>query len=182
MFRSITLNINGDDYNVSVKPSDTLLDTLRDGLGLTGTKKGCESGDCGCCTVLVDGQPVDSCIFPAFKAQGREVLTIEGLAPGWATHGTAPSDSHPTEEPSQPTLHPLQQAFIDYGAVQCGFCTPGMLMTARALLDDNPRPTREEIRDAISGNLCRCTGYRKIVDAIEEAADVIAGASRGGVR
>jgi carbon-monoxide dehydrogenase small subunit len=123
------------------------LDFLRDDLNLTGTKKGCDQGSCGACTVLVDGKPINACLVLAMEVDGREILTIEGLSKG-------------------KELHPLQEAFIHYGAVQCGYCTPGMILSAKALLDENPCPTEEEVRVAISGNLCRCTGYRKIVDAI----------------
>ena len=124
-----------------------LVEVLRDQLELTGTKVACGEGECGACTVLLDGQPVNSCLVPALKVQGREVLTVEGLA-------------------SLGELHPLQKAFVEHGAVQCGYCTPGMLMSAKALLDHNPNPTEEEVRLAISGNLCRCTGYAKIVEAV----------------
>ncbi|MBF7084462.1 molybdopterin-dependent oxidoreductase [Desulfallas sp. Bu1-1] len=134
----------------------TLVDVLREKLGLTGTKKGCNSGECGACTVLLDGQPVASCVLPALKAQGKQIITVEGL-------GTAKE------------LHPLQKAFLVHGAVQCGFCTPGMLMSAKALLDKNPSPTPEEIKMAISGNLCRCTGYKKIIDAVMAAAAELRG-------
>jgi carbon-monoxide dehydrogenase small subunit len=123
------------------------LQVLRENLGLTGTKQGCNAGDCGACTVLIDNQPVDSCLTLAIEAQGKEILTIEGLD-------------------QQGRLHPLQQAFIDHYAVQCGFCTPGMILSAKSLLDRNSHPTEEEVREAISGNLCRCTGYVKIVEAI----------------
>jgi carbon-monoxide dehydrogenase small subunit len=134
---------------LQVKPSAMLVEVLRDQLELTGTKVACGEGECGACTVLLDGKPVNSCLVPALKAQGREVLTVEGLAP-------------------LGELHPLQKAFVEHGAVQCGYCTPGMLMSAKALLDHNPDPTEEEVRLAISGNLCRCTGYAKIVEAIVE--------------
>ena len=134
-----------------VEPWQTLLDTLRYDLGLTGTKEGCGDGNCGSCTVLLDGQAVNSCLVLAIEADGHEITTIEGLCQGGK-------------------LHPLQQAFIDEGAVQCGFCTPGMILTAKALLDSNPHPTEVEVRLAITGNLCRCTGYDKIVRAILKAA------------
>jgi aerobic-type carbon monoxide dehydrogenase small subunit (CoxS/CutS family) len=149
---SLTMRLNGEEVTIQVKPDALLLDVLRDELELTGTKEACGEGECGACTVLVDGEPVTSCIVPALKAQGREVVTVEGLASGGE-------------------LHPLQKAFIEYGAVQCGFCTPGMLMSARALLDRNPHPSEEEIREAISGNLCRCTGYVKIVEAIKAVGE-----------
>jgi carbon-monoxide dehydrogenase small subunit len=148
----LQMNLNGKDVQVETKPSATLASVLREGFGLTGTKIGCEEGECGACTVLVDGQPVNSCIYPALKAAGRRVLTVEGLA-----HGDE--------------LHPLQTAFVELGAVQCGYCTPGILLTAVALLEQNPHPTDAEIRRAISGNLCRCTGYLKIIQAIRAVAD-----------
>jgi len=129
----------------------TLLDVLRDNLGLTGAKKGCDLGNCGSCTVLVDGKPVLSCLLLAIEAQGKDIVTIEGLA-------------------KNGQLHPLQQAFIDYSALQCGFCTPGMILSAKALLDNNPQPTEEEVKEAISGNLCRCTGYINIIEAILKVA------------
>lgn len=132
---------------MAVEPRMTLLDVLRDNLGLTGTKKACDLGNCGSCTVLLDSKPVVSCLLLAVDAQGRDILTIEGLA-------------------KNGQLHPLQQAFIDYTALQCGFCTPGMLLSAKALLDSNPEPTEDEVKEAISGNLCRCTGYGNIVEAI----------------
>ena len=149
--RTLRFRVNGDPVEVGVRDRETLLEVLRGRLGLTGTKQGCDVGDCGSCTVLLDGEPVLSCLTLAADVEGREVLTIEGLARG-------------------DELHPLQQAFLDAGAVQCGYCTPGMILTAKALLDRNPRPSRGEIRAALSGNLCRCTGYRKIVDAVELAA------------
>jgi len=134
-----------------VEPWKTLLQVIRDDIGLTGAKEACGTGECGACTVLVNGKPVNSCLVLAVEAQGKDILTIEGLAP-------------------RDKLHPLQDAFIQRGAIQCGFCTPGMLLSAKALLDENPQPTEEEIREAISGNLCRCTGYNKIVEAILEVA------------
>lgn len=143
--------LNGEPVKVKIDPASSLLTVLRDYLGLTGTKKGCGRGECGACTVILDGQAVNSCLVPAAKVQGRRVETIEGLARG-------------------EQLHPLQQAFIAAGAVQCGFCTPGMIMAAKALLDHNPEPTRDEIKEAISGNICRCTGYVKIEAAIMDAA------------
>jgi len=147
----LTMTLNGQEVTVEVEPSDLLAYVLRDRLGLTGTKIGCDEGECGACTVILDGQAVDSCLLPAMKADGCEVVTVEGLV-------------------KDGELDPLQQAFIDEGAVQCGYCTPGLLMSARALLDENPHPSEQEIKDAIAGNLCRCTGYLKIVEAIEEAA------------
>lgn len=143
----LTMTLNGESVTVEVEPSDLLVDVLRDKLGLTGTKIGCNEGECGACTVIVDGQAVLSCLLPAMKAQGQEVVTVEGL-------------SHDDE------LHPLQQAFIEKGAVQCGYCTPGLLMSAKALLDENPKPSVEEIEEAIVGNLCRCTGYLQVIEAI----------------
>jgi carbon-monoxide dehydrogenase small subunit len=147
----LTMTLNGEEVTVEVKPSTLLVEVLRDQLELTGTKVACGEGECGACTVLLDGKPVNSCLVPALKAQGREVLTVEGLAP-------------------LGELHPLQKAFVEHGAVQCGYCTPGMLMSAKALLDHNPSPTEDEVRLAISGNLCRCTGYAKIVEAILDAS------------
>jgi len=145
------MRLNGEELSIQIRADALLLDVLRDQLGLMGTKEACGQGECGACTVLLDGQPVTSCLVPALKAQGREVLTVEGLASGGE-------------------LHPLQKAFIEHGAVQCGYCTPGMLMSAKALLDRNPHPTEEEVKEAISGNICRCTGYVKIVEAIKAAA------------
>jgi carbon-monoxide dehydrogenase small subunit len=136
---------------LTIPANRTLLDLLRDHLGLLGTKCGCEIGECGACTVLLDGEPVNSCLVLAPQIAGREVVTVEGLA-------------------QDGKLHPLQEAFLDHDAVHCGFCTPGMLLSAKALLDWNPRPTEKEIRTAVSGNLCRCTGYQQIVEAIEKAA------------
>jgi aerobic carbon-monoxide dehydrogenase small subunit len=144
---SIELKINGDSYDVSVKANETLLDVIRDRIGLTGTKKGCDTGQCGACTVLLEGKPVPSCLVLAVDAQGKDIMTIEGLA-------------------VDGKLHPIQNAFVKEGAVQCGYCTPAMILTAKALLDVNPNPTEQEIKEAISGNLCRCTGYVKIVNAI----------------
>jgi carbon-monoxide dehydrogenase small subunit len=149
--QALTMKLNGEEVTVQVKPSALLVEVLRDQLELTGTKVACGEGECGACTVLLDGKPVNSCLVPALKAQGREVMTVEGLAP-------------------LGELHPLQKAFVEHGAVQCGYCTPGMLMSAKALLDHNPNPIEDEIRLAISGNLCRCTGYAKIVEAILEAS------------
>lgn len=151
MKRAISLTINGDVVDAVVKDNLTLLDFLRDKLFLTGTKKGCEQGECGACTVILDGNPVNSCCTLAAECDGHEVLTIEGLA-------------------KNGELHPLQKQFIDKWALQCGYCTPGMIMSAYALLNRNPNPTELEIREAIEGNLCRCTGYAKIVEAIQAAA------------
>ncbi len=148
----LTLKLNGRAVNLKVSPDLLLVDMLRDVLGLKGTKIGCREGECGACTVLLDGEPVNSCILPALKAQGRSVVTIEGLT---GLDGV---------------LDPIQQAFIDAGAVQCGFCTPGMILNAKALLGRNPNPDEEEIRMALSGVLCRCTGYQKIVQAVQTAA------------
>ncbi|HKJ98013.1 MAG TPA: (2Fe-2S)-binding protein [Desulfotignum sp.] len=147
----ITLTINEQTHTLAVKPNDTLLEVVRDYLDLTGSKEGCGEGVCGSCTVLLDGHPVRACLTLALEADGSDVTTVEGLADG-------------------DTLSVLQQSFIDHGAVQCGFCTPGMLMSARALLNDNPSPDREAVRKSLSGNICRCTGYAKIVDAVEHAA------------
>jgi len=149
--QTLTMKLNGEEVTLEVKPSALLVEVLRDQLELIGTKVACGEGECGACTVLLDGEPVNSCLVPALKIQGREVMTVEGLAP-------------------LGELHPLQKAFVEHGAVQCGYCTPGMLMSAKALLDHNPNPTEEEVRQAISGNLCRCTGYAKIVEAILEAS------------
>lgn len=151
MKRALTLKINGEEYELLVEPRTTLVEALRNHLGLTGTKEACSCGTCGSCTVLLDGRAVKSCLILAVQASGHEITTIEGLA-------------------QNGQLHPLQQAFIDKGAVQCGYCTPGMILSSKALLDENPKPTEEEIRVAIAGNICRCTGYVKIVEAILHAA------------
>jgi carbon-monoxide dehydrogenase small subunit len=143
----INLKVNGEEFEVLVKPNSTLLDVLRNSLRLTGTKKGCNTGECGACTVIMDGKSINSCLTLALDANGRDVQTIEGLANG-------------------EKLHPIQEAFVEYGAIQCGYCTPGMIMSAKALLDEKSHPTEKEIREAISGNFCRCTGYEKIVKAI----------------
>ena len=155
MKQLITLRVNGEDHEVWAPIHKTLLEVLREDLRLTGTKHGCELGECGTCTVLVDGEPVLSCLALPIEAQGREILTVEGLARRGAPH-------------------PLQTAFAELGAAQCGYCTPGILVTAKALLDQNPRPSRQEIREALAGNLCRCTGYTKIVEAVDLAAERIA--------
>lgn len=147
----ILLKVNGRERRVVVLPGETLLDVLRGHLRLTGTKRGCEIGECGACTVIMNGDAVNSCLVPAFQADGADVVTVEGLERDGA-------------------LHPLQEAFLEYGAVQCGYCTPGMLMSAYALLRHNPRPTRDEVATAIAGNLCRCTGYHSIVEAVIAAA------------
>jgi len=143
----VSLTVNGEKFEILAKSTDTLLDLLRSNLGLTGTKRGCNTGECGACTVIMDGKAVNSCLILALDANGRNVQTVEGLTKG-------------------DKLHPLQEAFVQYGAIQCGYCTPGMIMSAKALLDEKPDPTENEIREAISGNLCRCTGYQKIVIAI----------------
>lgn len=153
----LACSVNDEAVEVLVQPYETLLEALRERLGLTGTKEGCGTGDCGACTVHLDGQPVCSCLVLAMQARGRAVRTIEGLAEGGG-------------------LHPVQAAFVRHGAPQCGFCIPGTVMAAAALLEENPSPSREEIRLGIAGNLCRCTGYTKLVDAIAEAAGV--GAAR----
>lgn len=155
MKQLIALNINDQVYEVPVNHRDLLADVLRNKLGLTGTKKGCGQGDCGACTVLVDGKAVLSCLTLAIACQGKKITTIEGLV----------------SEDGQ--LHPIQQAFVDHGAVQCGFCTPGMILTSKALLDENPRPDEKEIKRAIAGNICRCTGYKKIVEAIFAASETL---------
>jgi len=147
----LSLTVNGEPAVVSFAPYKTLLEVLREDLNLTGTKHGCELGECGACAVLVDGEPKLACLLLALDCQGRRVDTVEGLADG-------------------PKLHPLQAAFADLGAAQCGYCTPGILMTAKALLEKEPEPSRERIKEAISGNLCRCTGYQQIFEAIEDAA------------
>jgi aerobic-type carbon monoxide dehydrogenase small subunit (CoxS/CutS family) len=147
----IRLTVNGEAAEASFAPYKTLLEVLREDLGLTGTKHGCELGECGACAVLVDGEPQLSCLTLGLECEGRSVETIEGLARG-------------------PELHPLQAAFADFGGSQCGYCTPGVIMTAKALLERNPHPTRQEIKEATAGNLCRCTGYQQIADAIEDAA------------
>jgi aerobic carbon-monoxide dehydrogenase small subunit len=151
--RKISLTVNGERRVLEVEPYRSLLDMLRNEAGLTGTKKGCDVGDCGACTVLVDGKPLNSCLMLGVEADGREVLTIEGI------------------QPARDRLHPLQESFIRHGAAQCGFCTPGMIVMAKALLDENPNPSEEDIRFGIAGNICRCTGYTKIVAAIQAAAE-----------
>jgi len=146
----LTCTVNGEEQSVLADTRDTLLDLLRDRLGLTGTKEGCGNGNCGTCTVLMDGAPVNACLVLALEAPGRAITTIEGLAAG--------------------DLHALQQALVQHGGTQCGFCTPGIVLSAKALLDENPRPSEAQIRHAIAGNLCRCTGYGKIVEAIAAVA------------
>ena len=152
---TLAVVVNGDAVRTAVPPQRTLLELLRYDLGLTGSKQGCDKGDCGTCTVLIDGAPMLSCLTLAVETEGRTVETIESLATG-------------------SKLHPLQTAFVEHGAAQCGFCTPGMLMSAKALLAESPRATREEIKQALSGNLCRCTGYTKILDAVEAAGRELA--------
>ena len=148
----LSFKLNGRPLTLNVAANQLLVDLLRDDLGLTGTKVGCREGECGACTVLVDGVPVNSCLYPAIKAQGREITTVEGL-----------------QKPDG-SLDELQEAFMEEGAAQCGFCTPGMILSASALLEHNPDPDEQEIRQALSGVLCRCTGYRKIVQAVQSAA------------
>lgn len=148
MKRKIVLNVNDGDYEVEVEPNRLLVDVIREDIGLTGTKKGCEIGVCGACTVLMDGKVVSSCLMLAVYAVGKKITTIEGLL-------------------KEGELHPLQKAFVDYGAFQCGFCTPGMILASKAMLDENPHPTEHEIREGLNGNLCRCTGYAKMVEAIQ---------------
>jgi carbon-monoxide dehydrogenase small subunit len=147
----IRLTVNGADFHIPVKPWATLLEVLRDELGLTGTKEGCGVGECGACTVLMDGEAVNACMVLAGEANGKRITTIEGLAEG-------------------ETLHPIQQAFVETGGMQCGFCTPGMILSAKALLDENKNPDEEEIRKALEGNFCRCTGYTKIIASVQAAA------------
>lgn len=151
MKQSISIKVNGEDYKKEIPAGMSLLDFVRDVLNLTGTKKGCDNGDCGSCTVLLNGRPVLSCVMLAVEADGCEVLTIEGLSRGG-------------------DLDPVQKSFIEHGAIQCGYCTPGMVLAARALLDKNPRPREEEIREAIKGHLCRCTGYEQIVRAVKRVS------------
>jgi len=152
MKQKITLTVNGRIEKLEVEPYRTLLEVLREDLMLIGTKEGCGVGECGACTVLLDGRAVDACLTLAVRANGREVITIEGLAQG-------------------DTLHPLQRAFIEHGAIQCGFCTPGFILTAKAFLDENPHPNEEEVKRALAGNLCRCTGYAKIVEAVLDVVE-----------
>ena len=160
----LEINVNGVSYSLEEVPGEKLSDLLRQRLKLTGTKIGCGEGRCGICIVLMDGKPVRSCITRAAKANGKSIITVEGLRA-----------LRPVERQNERTdlraLHPLQEAFITHGAIQCGFCTPGMILSAKALLDEKPHPTEAEIRTAISGNLCRCTGYEKIVSAIQNAAN-----------
>ncbi len=156
---AINLRVNGDACKVLVPPHRPLVDVLRDDVGLTGTKKGCGAGECGACTVLMDGKPVNSCLVLAVQADGKDIVTIEGLA-------------------QDDRLHPIQEAFVQHGAIQCGYCSPGMILIAKALLDENPRPTELEVKQAIAGNICRCTGYVKIVEAIQAASRLVANEGR----
>ena len=153
--KQIKLTVNGTLYEVSVHPWEALVEVIRDNLGLTGTKEGCGLGECGACTVIMDGKPVNSCLVLAVEADGKQITTIEGLA--------------------DDKLHPLQEAFIEEGGMQCGFCTPGMIMSAKALLDENPAPDDDEIKRGIAGNICRCTGYTKIIASIKAAAKTMQG-------
>ena len=159
-YHTITVTVNGALERIDVPANMTLLQMLRDKLALTGTKNGCEAGECGACTVLVDGEPTNSCMMLAVEADGREIMTVEGLAP-------------------EGQLSPIQQAFVDHNAVQCGFCTPGMLVSTYGLLRRNPNPTEEEIKQALVGNLCRCTGYVRIIQAVQAAAAQFAGTEGG---
>jgi aerobic carbon-monoxide dehydrogenase small subunit len=152
MMQQIKVTVNGEKYQMEVPAHRTLLDFLRHDLELMGTKSGCETGDCGACTVLLNGKAVNSCLVLAVEADGKEILTIEGIS-------------------NNLELHPLQEAFVEYGAIQCGYCTPGMIMAAKALLDEIPKPTEHEIKEALAGNLCRCTGYYSIVKAVTAAAE-----------
>ena len=152
MKRILKLHVNGEEFEVLTQVHKTLLEVLREDLGLTGTKRGCDLGTCGACTVLIEGKPFLSCLTLAVDVHGKKILTIEGLA-------------------QEGELHPLQKAFVEKGAIQCGFCTPGMILTSKAFLDENPHPSEGEVKKAISGNLCRCTGYVKIVEAILSVAE-----------
>ena len=156
MKQEIELKVNGELFKVKVETRRTLLEVLRETLGLTGTKEMCNKEDCGGCTVIMDGKPVLSCLTLAIEAQGKDIVTIEGLAKGYE-------------------LHPVQQAFVDHGAIQCGYCSPGFIMSAKALLDRNPNPTEDEIKEGISNHICRCTGYVQIVEAIQAAAEIMGG-------
>ena len=156
MKQELTLTVNGDLYNLFVETHRSLLDVIREEIGLTGTKKGCDMGECGACTVLLNGKPVNSCLVLAHEADNQQVMTIEGLSKG-------------------ETLHPIQKAFIDHAALQCGFCTPGMIMSSMALVEKNPMASDYEIRKGILGNLCRCTGYVKIVEAVKASQEMIQG-------
>jgi len=151
MKKLITFTVNDKEYEVAVAPNRTLTQALRDDLNLLGTKEGCGVGDCGACTVIMDGKPVNSCLVLAVQADGSTIKTIEGVA-------------------RDDSLHPVQETFVEMGAIQCGFCTPGMILSATSLLEKTPHPTEQEVRQALSGNLCRCTGYQKIVEAVQEAS------------
>ena len=164
MKKSITLKINGRERSIEVRPNEILLNVLRERFNLLGSKYGCGIGECGACTVLLNGRAVLSCQILAISVEGQEITTIEGISNGSTLH----PKGRPIRAPS--ALHPLQEAFIEEGAVQCGFCTPGMIISAKALLDKNPDPTNEQIKEAIRGNLCRCTGYTNIISAIKSAA------------
>ena len=154
--KEIEMIVNGNRHKVEVHPWETLLEILREKLQLTGTKEGCGLGECGACTVIMEGAAVNSCLIPAMEAEGKEVLTVEGLA-------------------ANGKLHPIQQAFVAHGGMQCGFCTPGMILSSKNLLDRNPDPSEEEIREGIAGNFCRCTGYTKIIESIKAAAEAMRG-------
>ena len=173
----LNIVVNGKNHTIEIEPHEYLARVLRERLGLTGTKIGCEEAECGACTVLVDGIAVNSCIYPALKAQGARVETIEGLADAWKLEvGRWKLDENvqsPTSNLQLPisNLHPLQRAFIEHGAVQCGFCTPGLIMAAKALLDHNPNPTEDDIRTALKDNLCRCTGYVSVINAIRSVVN-----------
>jgi carbon-monoxide dehydrogenase small subunit len=154
--KTIHFTLNGQSHELSVQPWKTLLQLIREDLKLTGTKEGCGHGECGSCTVLMEGKTVNSCLVPALEADNKEIITIEGLSEG-------------------ETLHPIQESFVSHSGMQCGFCTPGMIMSAKALLDSNPDPSEEEIREGIAGNFCRCTGYTKIIESIGAAAEAMKG-------
>jgi carbon-monoxide dehydrogenase small subunit len=154
--KEIRLNVNGTEYDIAVRPHATLLEVLREDLGLIGTKEGCGEGECGACTVIIEGKAANSCIVLALEADGKEVTTIEGLADGGK-------------------LHPIQEAFVEIGGLQCGFCTPGMILSTKVLLDANPNPTDEEIKKGLEGNFCRCTGYTKIIESVKVAARKVRG-------
>lgn len=154
--KQVRFTVNGTSYELDVNPWETLVDVLRNDLGLTGTKEGCGLGECGACTIIMDGRAVNSCLVLAAEADGRQITTIEGLA-------------------DDDELHPIQEAFVECGGLQCGFCTPGMILSTKALLDENPNPSEEEIRRGIAGNLCRCTGYSKIIESIKAAAEYMQG-------
>lgn len=155
MKQLLTLTINSETFDIAVEPTTYLVDAIRETVGLTGTKKGCNIGDCGACTVLIDGKPTLSCLTLAVACAGKSITTIEGLSKG-------------------AELHPVQQAFVEKGAIQCGYCTPGMILSATALLDENPHPVEAEIKTALAGNLCRCTGYVKIIEAVKHASETMA--------